>query len=222
MARYDLNGTTRSTSPLSTDIGLGLTSGQILFDFSIGYGSLEATLSHASITHQLFGDLVFANDSIVGPNGIAINSFGNPHHSADFAGFFSGSDTGTPQAIGLNYGIHTSNPIIGAATFGLTNTGVSNLRNAEIGSFVGISHAMRTSSISLDSDAYIFKVNGSNTQAKLGGNIVNSFVTDEPGDRCNNNCAFSRDTASVTIDSTGPSTFDPRTATLSQDGQIQN
>ena len=73
---------------------------KFFFDFSIGYGSLEATLSHASITHQLFGDLVFANDSIVGPNGIAINSFGNPHR-VDFTGFFSGSDTGTPQAIGL-------------------------------------------------------------------------------------------------------------------------
>ena len=196
LARYDLNGTTLSTSSLSTDIGLGLTSGQILFDFSTGYGSLEASLSHASITHQLFGDLVITNNSIVGPNGIAINSFGNPHR-VDFTGFFSGRGTGTPEAIGLNYGIHTSNPIIGAATFGLTNTGASNLRDAEIGSFVGISHAMRTTSISLESDAYIFRVNGSNTQAKLSGNIINSFITDEPGDRCLNNCEFDRDTATV-------------------------
>ena len=214
LARYDLTGGTRSTSSDSNQLGSGLISGKILFDFGSGYGSLEASLSHALETHNLFGDLVLTENTFVGPNGIAINSSGNTHR-ADFSGFFTGTGVGTPQAVGLNYGVHTSKPIIGAASFGLNSVGLSNLRDAENGTFVGISHSLASlSNQILDSDAYIFKVNGSNTQASLSGNILHSFVTNEPTDRCgSDNCVFNKNTAPVTVDSTGPSTFDPRANT---------
>lgn len=212
LARYDLTGGTRSTSTASSELGLGLTAGKILFDFSFGYGSIEATLSHVSDTHSLIGDLVLTGNTFLGPRGVATSASGNTHF-VNFSGFFAGNGTGTPQAIGVNYGVFTQNPISGVAAFGLTSTGDVNLRDASPGSFVGISNAMTRTGQLISSDAYLFKVNGAAQAAKLTGNIVHSFTSGDPGDRCSGGCSFDHGSSNVTLDSTGPTVLDTRTNT---------
>ena len=207
LVRYDLSGASNSTS--GSSVGSGITSGSIKFDFGLGYGALDASLSHDGTIHTLFGDFLLIDKIFTGGSGLAINSAGN-HHEARFEGFFSGSSNNLPQGIGLSYGILTQDPILGTATFSQGAVGSSNLTNsssiADFG-FVGTAFAGITSTGVTIADSYLFE-SVSGDSATTTGNLVTAFSTSSPGDRCASTCTFDRGTSNVTLDSTGPSPFD--------------
>jgi hypothetical protein len=219
LAKYDFVGGTRSTSSISTELGLGLTAASILFDFSLGYGSLEGTLVHNSVTYSLLGDLVQFGTIFSGFGGIATSSAGI--FPADFRGFFSGSSAQSasataPPGLGLTYGVYTPNGIAGVAAFSLRGSGDSQLRLLPTGSVVGLSHYFELTDGTLSSSSYLYNVGGSNTGV-LSGNLVTSFRTSDPGDRCSGlTCTFDRigttgASSVATVDLTGPPAFNPET-----------
>ena len=218
LAKYNFVGGTRSTSSISTELGLGLTAASILFDFSLGYGSLEGTLVHNSVTYSLLGDLVQFGTIFSGFGGIATSSAGI--FPAEFQGFFSGTGAAisatAPPGLGLTYGVYTPNAIAGVAAFSLGGSGDSQLRLLPTGSVVGLSHYFELTDGTLSSSSYLYNVGGSNTGV-LSGNLVTSFRTSDPGDRCSGlTCTFDRigttgASSVATVDLTGPPAFNPGT-----------
>ena len=213
LAKYNFVGGTRSTSSISNELGSGLTAASILFDFALGYGSLEGTLVHDAVMYSLLGDLVQDGTTFSGLGGVARTS--SRDYAADFVGFFSGHNGIAPRALGLSYGVYTPGVIAGVAAFGLIGSGDSQLRLLPQGSVVGLSHYFEQPDgcgfgCLLSSSSYLYNVGGSNTGV-LSGNLLDSFRTEEPSDRCSGlTCSFNRNSSVATVDLTGPPAFNPR------------
>ena len=118
--------------------------------------------------------------------------------------------------LGLTYGVYTPNGIAGVAAFSLRGSGDSQLRLLPTGSVVGLSHYFELTDGTLSSSSYLYNVGGSNTGV-LSGNLVTSFRTSDPGDRCSGlTCTFDRigttgASSVATVDLTGPPAFNPET-----------
>ena len=209
LVKYDLAAASSSTS--SASVGSGITSGSILFDFGLGYGALDASLSHGGTIHTLTGDLDLTGVIFGGGVGLAVNTAGNSHE-ARFEGFLSGDTNGLPSGIGLSYGILTQDPISGTAIFDQGTVGDVNRTNHTDTSsfgFVGTAGVVLDSGAGLQAaDSFLFNLVPATDIATTTGNIVTAFSTTSPNDRCTGTCTFDQNTSTRVLDETGPGAFD--------------
>lgn len=205
VAGYRFSGGTRSTAADGSSIGLGVTSGQLLFDFANKLGSLEMDVRHAGSLYRVFGQLQFENDkfffetSAVAIRGISVFNVG-------IDGFFSTPGDKFPRAAGLAYVIETPVNIIGVAGFSRVANAVQQgfTGPAANGSYVSFATNFKDGLNHLTSNAFDFIVDGSGNIANRSNNVVTSFSSDFHPGLCAPPCTFNQAGAPLVRDATGP------------------
>ncbi len=128
---YEFSGGTRSTNLSGAALGMGVTSGRLLWNFGLNIGELAMRVDHAGVVYDM-NSLLYAADESAGVNSIYSEQFFFQDFQSGTAsstvgtfdiyvdGFFAGPNgDGPPRAAGLDYVIYTDDPIIGVAAFGL-------------------------------------------------------------------------------------------------------
>ncbi|MSR15418.1 MAG: hypothetical protein EXR86_12830 [Gammaproteobacteria bacterium] len=128
-ATYTFSGGTFSTDADGTALGAGITSGSINWKFGLNIGLLDMMLDHAGTLYRIAGNLYVPESDDPRliedlPGEVFVSVGGNLlPNTVDIEGFFAtGNGSGLPQAIGLNYFLNTSNPIVGTVGFGLSSS----------------------------------------------------------------------------------------------------
>lgn len=150
---YEFSGGTRSTNVSGAALGMGVTSGRLLWNFGLNVGQLAMRVDHAGVLYDVNSSFYGLDENADVYYDVYSERFFFQGFQTDSAlstagafdtyidGFFAGANgAGAPLAAGLQYTIYTDDPIIGVAGFGL-GANQSGLINLTTGSGLAWTHA---------------------------------------------------------------------------------
>jgi hypothetical protein len=215
-ADYAFTGGTYSTATDGSSIGLGVTSGQIQWDFGLGNGSLNMTVEHGPSIFNVNGNLQSTQPKFFTENMVTATS-GGGSYPVTLDGFFSTANADdAPLAAGLGYVIDMSSmqpyDIIGTAGFGLTNSNTTTTTSTTgtpvalpSGAYFAWAHAFIDTGSGTNSNGADSIVNGTTVVASAIDSNVDSFTATTADFVCTQMCSFSSGTATVVEEGSMPS-----------------
>ncbi|MGE0483925.1 MAG: FecR domain-containing protein [Gammaproteobacteria bacterium] len=202
-AFYDFTGGTLSTAVDGSSIGQGVTAGRLTVDFLASRGAIDMTVRHGGTSYKVGGDLLLSFDRrFFHDVSVTAKDLAGAVYAAGIDGFFASRGTQAPLAAGLAYTIETPTHIVGVAGFGLGGVRASTPGLPQ-GAWVGFAHNFVGGGLQLQSEAFDFLLDASNT-ATLTNGVVTAFNSTFH-DACAGltPCAFNRNGAGVLLDPTG-------------------
>ncbi len=181
-AVFNFTGGTFSTATDGSSIGLGVTAGQLLWDFGLGSGALAMTVEHGAMIFDVTGSLkVETGEPRFFREKFVFAVFGGSSYPVTLDGFFAGPNNSPPLAAGLGYAIDMFSSfgydIIGVAGFGLSSfdsAGTPSATVAATGMYIATAHAF-DDGFDTNSNGWDFVVDGAGNVATLIGDSVTSF-----------------------------------------------
>ncbi|MFT4562470.1 MAG: hypothetical protein ACI9BW_002216 [Gammaproteobacteria bacterium] len=216
---YGFTGGTFSTATDGSSIGLGVTAGQLMWDFGLASGSLNMTVEHGPDIFNVNGSLQGIGDKFFEDNAVAATS-GMGSYPVSLDGFFSGPiSQNAPPAAGLAYVIDMSMSqpydIIGVAGFGLNAASGGASPPAPPppagpvalapGSYFAWAHAFIDSGSGNNSNGADAIVNGTSVVATAIGTDLDTFSAGTGDFVCTPTCTFNAGTATIVESGSMPS-----------------